>query len=106
MEFFFNLCFEGIESKYEVSYWTVHNSLNFAGNECDLNLYNKILVILGGHSSSSHTIPRCKIGTRPRQSELIPRTLALKLMGRVNRSSKQRAPVAPQNDDLSPQKVN
>ena len=32
-------------------------------------------------------------------------TLALKPMGRVNRSPKQRAPVAPQNGDLSPQKI-
>ena len=32
-------------------------------------------------------------------------TLALKPMGRVNRSPKQRAPVAPQNSDLSPQKI-
>ena len=30
-------------------------------------------------------------------------TLALKPMGRVNQSLKQRAPVAPQNGDLSPQ---
>ena len=30
--------------------------------------------------------------------------LALKPMGRVNRSTKQRLPAAPQNDDLSPQK--
>ena len=31
-------------------------------------------------------------------------TLVLKPTGRVNRSPKQRAPVAPQNGDLSPQK--
>ena len=31
-------------------------------------------------------------------------TLALKHMGRVNRSPKQRVLVAPQNGDLSPQK--
>ena len=31
-------------------------------------------------------------------------TLALNLMSGVNRSPKQRAPVAPQNGDLSPQK--
>ena len=32
-------------------------------------------------------------------------TLALKPMGRINRSLKQRAPVAPQNGDLSLQKI-
>ena len=32
-------------------------------------------------------------------------TLALKPTGRVNRSLKQKAPVAPQNGDLSPQKL-
>ena len=32
-------------------------------------------------------------------------TLALKPMGRVNQSPKQRVPVAPQNGDLSPQKI-
>ena len=32
-------------------------------------------------------------------------TLALKPVGRVNRSPKQRAPVDPQNGDLSPQKI-
>ena len=70
-------------------------------------------VTLGDHSSSSFTTPRCKIGTRPwpGQSELTPRihyvqvtggagngasTLALKPMGGVNRSLKQRVPVAPQ----------
>ena len=31
-------------------------------------------------------------------------TVALKPMGGVNRSPKQRVPVAPQNGDLSPQK--
>ena len=31
-------------------------------------------------------------------------TLALKPMGRVNQSPKQRVPVTPQNGDLSPQK--
>ena len=33
-------------------------------------------------------------------------TLALKPTGRVNQSLKQRAPVVPQNSDLSPQKRN
>ena len=32
-------------------------------------------------------------------------TLALKPMGRVNQSPKERVPVAPQNGDLSPQKI-
>ena len=32
-------------------------------------------------------------------------TLALKPMGRVNQSPKQGAPAAPQNGDLSPQKL-
>ena len=32
-------------------------------------------------------------------------TLALKPMGGINQSLKQRAPVAPQNGDLSPQKI-
>ena len=32
-------------------------------------------------------------------------TLALKPTGRVNQSPKQRAPVAPQNGDLSQQKI-
>ena len=52
---------------------------------------------------------------QPGQSELTPQvtssagdgasTLALKLMGGVNRSPKQRAPMVPQNGDLSPQKI-
>ena len=86
------------------------------------NLPQAVLeVTLGSHSSSSLTIPRCKIVTRPRSgnSELTLRiimhkqeqssgddgyTLALKPMGRVNQSLKQQVPVAPQNGDLSPQK--
>ena len=73
-------------------------------------------VTLDGHSSGSLTIPRCKIGTSPwpGQPELTQRihyvqasestgdgasTLALKPMGRVNGSPKQRVPVAPQNGD-------
>ena len=72
---------------------------------------------LGGHSSSSFTIPRCKIGTRsrPGKSELTLRIhyvqatesaghgasiLALKPMGGVNQSTKQEAPMTPQNDDI------
>ena len=78
-------------------------------------------VTLGGHSSGTLTIPRCKIGIRPwpGNSELTLRiithkqeqitgndgpTLALKPMGRVNHSLKQRISVAPQDGDLSPQK--
>ena len=76
----------------------------------------------GGYSSSSLTIPRCKIGTRSwsADSELSLRitickqgqsvgndgsTLAFKPTGRVNRSLKQRVPLAPQNGDLSLQKL-
>ena len=36
--------------------------------------------------------------------DIIFTTLALKPMGRVNRSPKQRVPVVPQNDDLSLQR--
>ena len=69
---------------------------------------------IGSHSSSSLTIPMCKIGTRPSlgKSELTLRihytqatasdgasTLALKPMGGVNRSPKQRVPVSPQNGE-------
>ena len=35
-------------------------------------------VALGGHSSSSLTIPRCKIETRPRNSELTLRIITCK----------------------------
>ena len=65
-------------------------------------------VTLGGHSSGSLTIPRCKIGTwsRPGQLEVTLRiimckqeqrasTLVLKPMGRVSHSTKQRALAAP-----------
>ena len=74
-------------------------------------------VTLGSHSSGSLTKPRCKIWTRPwlGKSKLTPRihyvqvtesagngasTLALKPMGGVNWSPKQRVPVAPQNVDI------
>ena len=74
------------------------------------------------HASSSHTIPRCKVGTRPwpGNSELTLRIvickgeqtagddwsiLALKPMGRVNQSLKQRVPVAPQNGDFVTTKI-
>ena len=77
-------------------------------------------VTLGSHSNGSLIIPRYKIGTRSRlgNSELTlgihyltesagndGSTLALKPIDRVNRSPKQRASVAPQNGDLSPQKL-
>ena len=74
-------------------------------------------VTLGGHSSGSLTIPRCKNGTRswPGQSELTLRMhytqvieragngasiLALTSMGGVNQSLKQRIPVVPQNAEI------
>ena len=83
-----------------------------------LNLPAVPEVTLGGHSSGGLTIPRCKIETRPWQSELTLRiitckpeqstgngasTLALKSIGRVQQSPKQQVPVAPQNGDLPPQ---
>ena len=72
---------------------------------------------MSGHSIGSLTMPRCKIGTRlrPGNSELTQRIhykqptesaadgvsiLALKPMGRVNRSPKQRVPAAKQNDNI------
>ena len=82
-----------------------------------LNLPAVPEVTLGGHSSSSLTIPRCNIGTRPwlGKSKLSIRidysqvtestgdgasTLALKSKGWVNWSMKQGVPVAPQNVDI------
>ena len=75
---------------------------------------------IGGHSSSSLIIARCKIGTnlKPDNSELIPgdhctqvsagddgSTLALKPLGRVNQGLKQRVYTSGStNDDLSLQK--
>ena len=74
------------------------------------------------HSSSSLPRPRCKIGTWPwlgkpgltlkiyyvQVTESTgdgASTLPLKTLGRVNQTPKQRAPVAPQNVTLSPQRL-
>ena len=83
-----------------------------------LNLPAVPEVTLGGHSSGSLTIPRCKIWGRPcsGKSALTPSihyaqvtesaddgasTLVLKPMGAVNQIPKQRVSMAPQNGDLS-----
>ena len=80
-------------------------------------------VTLGGHSSSSLTMSRCKIGIKYWLGKIRvdcedhyvqvrentgngASTLALNAMGRVNQNSKQRVPVALQNGNLSPQFLN
>ena len=90
---------------------SVGRALSFGSQVLGSDLPAVLEVTMGDHSSSSFTIPRCKIGTRswPGQSELTLRihymcksasggvsTLSLKHMGRVNPSPKRRVPLAPQ----------